>query len=320
MRKYIIGRLVQAIPLLLGVIVINFMLLHLAPGDPVSFLVGDFPAPEEYVRELRVKFGLDKPLLVQLGLYLRHVLQGDLGFSFAQDRAVLTVVFERAGATAVLSLTALSFGTLIGVSVGILAAIRHRSVFDGFATGLSVAGFSLPVFWLGQVALIMFSLKLGLFPIQGMLSIRESYTGLAYYVDIAIHLILPALVLSLQLLAITARVTRTSMLDILTQEYMVTARAKGLLATTVILKHALRNALIPVVTIVGHNLGYVLAGSALVETVFGWPGIGRLLFDSLRMRDYPVLLGIFLVVSLSVIVANLVTDLLYGALDPRIRY
>jgi peptide/nickel transport system permease protein len=282
--------------------------------------VGDFPAPEEYVRELRAKFGLDRPLLVQLGLYLRNVLQGDLGFSFAQDRSVLTVVFERAGATAVLSLTALFLGTLIGVPVGTLAAVRHRSAFDRFATGLSVAGFSFPVFWVGQVTLIIFSLRLGLFPVQGMLSIRESYTGLAYYADIAAHLILPALVLSLQLLAITARVTRTSMLDTLTQEYIVAARAKGLLERSVILKHALRNSLIPVVTIVGHNLGYVLAGSALVETVFGWPGIGRLLFDSVRMRDYPVLLGIFLVVSLSVIAANLITDLLYAALDPRIRY
>jgi peptide/nickel transport system permease protein len=312
-------RSLQLVPLLVGVIVINFTLVHLAPGDPITFLVGDFPAPDEYVQQLRTKFGLDQPLPVQLGRYLSHALRGDLGYSFAQRRPVLTVVFERAGATALLAVTALVIGTLAGVTLGVLSAVRRGRVLDTVTVALSTAGFSFPVFWLGQVALIFLALKLRWFPVEGMRSIRESYTGLAYYGDVARHLALPALVLSLQFLAITARLTRTSMVSTLTQEYITSARAKGLAERTVVVKHALRNSLIPVLTVVGQSFGYVLAGSVLVETVFGWPGIGRLLFDSVRMRDYPVLMGIFVVVCISVFVANLITDWLYAVLDPRIR-
>jgi peptide/nickel transport system permease protein len=318
--KHLAVRSLQLVPLLVGVIVINFILVHLAPGDPITFLVGDFPAPEEYVQQLRVKFGLDQPLPVQLGRYLNHALRGDLGFSFAQRRPVLTVVFERSGATALLAVSGLLIGTVAGVALGVLSAVRRGHVLDTATVALSTAGFSFPVFWLGQVALIFLSLKLGLFPVEGMRSIRESYTGLAYYRDVASHLALPALVLSLQFLAITARLTRTSMVSTLTQEYITAARAKGLAERTVVLKHALRNSLMPVLTIVGQNFGYVLAGSVLVETVFGWPGIGRLLFDSVRMRDYPVLMGIFVVVCVTVFVANLITDFLYAVLDPRIRH
>lgn len=318
--KYLALRSLQLIPLLVGVIVVNFVLVHLAPGDPISFLVGDFPAPEEYIQQLRAKFGLDQPLLIQLARYLDHALRGDLGFSFAQRRPVLTVVFERAGATAVLSLSALFIGTTAGVFLGVVAALGRGRLLDTAIVALSTAGFSFPVFWLGQIALIVFSLKLAIFPVEGMRSVRESYTGVAYYFDVANHLVLPALVLSLQFLAITARLTRTSMLSTLSQEYVTSARAKGLSDATVVLKHALRNSLIPVLTGVGQSFGYVLAGSVLVETVFGWPGIGRLLYDSVRMRDYPVLMGIFVVVSVCVFVANLITDLLYAVLDPRIRH
>jgi peptide/nickel transport system permease protein len=317
--RYIALRWLQLIPLLLGVIVINFILVHAAPGDPISALVGDFPVPEEYVRQLRGKFGLDQPLLVQLGRYLQHALQGDLGFSFAQRRPVLTVVFERAAATLLLSLSALSLGTVLGVGLGVVASLRRGGLLDTGTVLMATAGFSFPVFWLGQLALIFLSLKLGWFPIEGMQSVRESYTGAAHYLDVLHHLALPALVLSLQFLAITARLTRTSMVSTLTQEYITAARAKGLSETVVVMKHALRNSLISVLTIVGQNFGYVLAGSVLIETVFGWPGIGRLLFDSVRMRDYPVLMGVFVVVSVTVFLANLVTDLSYAALDPRIR-
>jgi peptide/nickel transport system permease protein len=317
--RHLALRCFQLVPLLLGVIVINFILVHAAPGDPISALVGDFPAPEDYVRQLRNKFGLDQPLPVQLGRYLQHALQGDLGFSFAQRRPVLTVVFERAAATLLLSLSALGLGTLLGVGLGVVASLRRGGLLDTGTVLLATAGFSFPVFWLGQLALIFLSLKLSWFPIEGMQSVRESYAGAAYYLDILHHLALPALVLSLQFLAITARLTRTSMVHTLTQEYITAARAKGLSETVVVMKHALRNSLISVLTILGQNFGYVLAGSVLIETVFGWPGIGRLLFDSVRMRDYPVLMGVFVVVSVTVFLANLVTDLSYAALDPRIR-
>lgn len=318
--RYVLYRLAQVIPLVFGVIVITFLIIHLAPGDPVLALVGNFPAPEEYVTRLRQDLGLDKPLPVQLLLYLGKVAQGDFGYSFAQRRPVLNVIFERMGATLLLAGTAWLLAAVLGVAMGILSSLRQYSLVDHATTVAALIGFSVPVFWLGQLLMLLFSVGLGWLPPQGMQSIREEYTGLRYYLDIGAHLILPALALSTRFLAINARLTRSSMLDALGREFITTARAKGLPELRVILHHGLRNALLPVVTVMGLNLGFLFAGSALVETVFGWPGVGRLLFDSISTRDYPILLGIFVVVALTVIIANLLTDLAYAVLDPRIRY
>ncbi len=317
---YILKRVLQAIPLLLGVVVINFTIIHLAPGDPIQALVGDFPAPEEYIRQVRADFGLDRSLPEQLLTYLRNLAKGNLGYSFANRRAVLDIIGERLPATALLTLTGLGFAAVAGVFLGILSSRRPYSWLDNVASTLSLLSFSVPVFWLGQILIVVFSLWLGWLPAQGMQSLRAEHTGLARAWDVAGHLLAPAFALSARFLALNSRLTRTSMLEVLGRDYIVTARAKGLTDGQVLFRHALPNALLPIVTIIGYNFGFVLAGSALVETVFGWPGLGRLLYDSIFARDFPVLMGIFLVVAISVILANLLTDILYGYLDPRIRY
>lgn len=317
---YVVRRLLQAIPLLLGVVVVNFTIIQLAPGDPVNALVGDFPAPEEYVRQVRKDFGLDRSKPEQLWAYLANLARGNLGFSFANRQPVLAVIGERIPATALLTLTALVFAAVAGVALGVLSARRPYSWLDNVTSAVALVGFSLPVFWLAQILIIAFALWLGWLPAQGMESLREPQQGLGRVLDVGAHLLLPALALSARFLAINSRITRASMLEVLGRDFVTTARAKGLGEGRVLTRHALPNAMLPVVTIIGYNFGFALAGSALVETVFGWPGIGRLLYDSIAARDYPVLLGIFLVVASCVVVANLITDVLYAWLDPRISY
>jgi peptide/nickel transport system permease protein len=310
----------QTVPLLIGVIVVNFLLIHLAPGDPVQALVGDFPAPPEYVRALRHDFGLDRPLPVQLARYLSHAGTGDLGYSFAQRRAVIQVILERVPATALLVLTAWACGVLLGPALGIFSALRRNSAGDYVTMAAALASFSIPVFWLGQLLVLAFALTLGWLPAQGMQAVRQQLTGLPHLADVGRHLLLPVLALCPRFLAVNARLMRASLLDVLHREYVTTARAKGLREMRVLVRHAVRNAILPVITIVGFDLGFVLTGSALVETVFAWPGVGLLLFKSLSTRDYPVLLGIFLLAATVAVLANLLTDVAYGYLDPRIRY
>jgi peptide/nickel transport system permease protein len=319
MTRFVLRRLAEALPLLLAVVVLNFLIIHLAPGDPIQALIGDFPAPPEYVAKMREQFGLDRPLWEQLVRYVAQVAQGDLGFSFANRRPVQSLLIERLGNTLILTVSALAFATSVGIVLGISAARRPRTLIDNLVTVTSLLGFSIPVFWLGQVLILFFAVKLDWLPAQGMTSSRESFAGLSYAVDVASHLVLPALALSLRYLVSTARLTRSSMLEALRSDYIVTARAKGVRATRMLYVHALPNALLPVVTSVGYNFGYVLAGSALIETVFSWPGLGRLLYDAMLARDTPVILGIFLVGAATAVIANLLTDLAYGWLDPRIR-
>lgn len=320
MPRYVLGRFFQAFPLLLGVVTIVFVLIHLAPGDPVLALVGDFPAPEEYVRKVREEFGLDRPLIEQYVRYVGNLARGEFGYSFVQRRPVLQVIGERAAATALLTGTALVVATLLGVGLGLIAARRPSTVLDATVSGAAVVGFSVPVFWVGQLLILLFAVTLGWLPAQGMVSLRVGPTGWDRVLDVASHLVLPATALALRLVAMTTRLTRASLLEVLGQEFIRTAEAKGAGPRRVLGRHALPNALLPLVTFVGYNLGFLLAGSALIETVFGWPGVGRLLYDSVFTRDYPVLLGIFLTVSLSVVLANLLTDVLYAYLDPRIRH
>ncbi len=319
MWRYALGRVLQIPPLVFAIAVVIFAIVHLAPGDPIQALVGDFPAPDEYVRKVREDFGLDRPLIVQFGRYVGALARGDLGYSFVYRQPVLTLIAERAGATALLTLTALAFASTLGLGLGVLAARRPFSLLDGVVSGGSVAGFSVPVFWLGQLLILLFAVVLGWLPSQGMVSVREDYQGWARVGDVALHLLLPAFALSLRFLGMTARLARSSMLEVLGRDYIRSAQAKGAGELRVLLRHALPNAFLPVLTLLGYNLGFVLAGSALVETVFGWPGMGRLLYDSVFARDSPVLLGIMVTVSLTVVTANLVTDLLYAWVDPRIR-
>lgn len=320
MARYVAVRLLQIPAVLFGLVTVIWLVVRLAPGDPVLALVGDFPAPEEYVRKVRAEFGLDRSLPEQFVRYVAAVATGDLGFSFVFRRPVLGLVLERATATALLTVTALGLASIAGVALGLVAARRPFSVLDALISGGSVVGFSVPVFWLGQLLILLFAVTLGWLPAQGMVSLRASPEGWDRVLDVARHLVLPAAALSLRFLAMTARLARASTLEVLGRDYVRTAQAKGASEPRVLFRHALPNAILPVLTLVGYNFGFVLAGSALIETVFGWPGMGRLLYDSVFARDFPVLLGIMIVVSLTVVLANLATDLLYAYFDPRIRF
>ena len=320
MWLYILKRVAQAIPLLLGVIIVNFMLIQLAPGDPVTLLVGDFPAPEEYVRQVRADFGLDRPVHERLVLYLGQLARGNLGYSFANRLAVAELIGNRIGATLQLMLSALVVALIIGVTLGVIAARGRGKLPDVFAQIGALVGYSVPDFWLGQVLIILFAVTLAWLPSQGMRSPRSVATGMNAFLETLPYLILPAAALSVRFIALFSRITRSAMLDILHADFVLGARAKGLSEWRVLTAHVLRNAALPIVTVIGYNVGLLIAGSALIETVFSWPGLGRLLFDSITKRDYPVMTGIQLLVSFTVVVANLLTDLAYAALDPRVRY
>jgi peptide/nickel transport system permease protein len=312
-------RALAALPLLLGVVVVNFALIQLAPGDPVTALIGDYPAPPGYVEQVRAEFGLDRPLPEQLGRYLVQIGQGNLGYSFAQRQDVGELILERLPATLRLMLTALVIASVVGVGLGVLAARYRDSGLDKGTRVFSMAGYSVPEFWLGQILILVFALWLDLLPSQGARSLRASAEGWAAFADGLRYLALPAFALSLRYIALISRVTRASLLEVLHADYVLAARARGARERTVLFVHALRNAAPPIITAIAYDFGFVLAGSALIETVFGWPGIGRLLFDSIARRDYPVMTAILLFVAIGVVIANLIADLLHAALDPRLR-
>jgi len=316
--RLIARRIMLAIPLIFVVITINFMIIHTAPGDPTYILLGE-TATKEFVEAMRARFGLDKPLYLQYIIYLSHVIQGDLGYSLLKSQSVGALVIERLPATLLLIFSAMCISVLVGVFLGVTASKKPYSLRDNLATGVALFGVSTPTFWLGQMLLIAFAIYLGLFPVSGMKTLRIELTGLENVLDIVQHLALPAVTLAAFHLAFIARLTRASMLEVLGQDFIITARSKGLDDRAVTYRHGLRNALLPVTTYVGLSIGILFAGAILTETVFGWPGMGSLLYDSLRSRDYPVLMGVFIFVSVMVIVSNLVVDILYGFLDPRIR-
>jgi ABC-type dipeptide/oligopeptide/nickel transport system permease component len=320
MWSYIFRRILQVIPVVLGIIVVNFVLIHIAPGDPVTIFLGSMGTSQEYVQAVRERLGLDKPLYTQLFIYVMSVLRGDLGFSYISQEPVLKLIVERIPATLLLLGTSLILSSILGVILGVVSSRKPYSLIDNINTLIALIGYSIPVFWFGQILLMYLSLRLGLFPSQGMLSLRQIPSGLSYYLDLGHHLMLPALALGLRYLAVNLRYTRASMLEVLGLDYITTARSKGLTERTVFYKHALRNALIPVVTLFGINLGVVFAGAVLTETVFAWPGLGMLMLNAVYARDYPVLMGLLLVISLVVILANLVTDIVYSFLDPRVEY
>ncbi|HEV2809156.1 MAG TPA: ABC transporter permease [Acidimicrobiales bacterium] len=316
---YVGWRLLQVVPTAAAILLIGFLLIHLAPGDPVVALAGQ-NGDAEYYAFIRDKFGLDEPLPEQLATYASRVVQADLGTSYLQGRPVATIIAERIPATLLLSVTALVLSSVAGVALGSLAASRPHGLVDVASTGATLAVYAAPVFWLGQLAILGLAAGLGWFPVQGMTSPRSDATGLAAALDVAHHLALPALVLASQEIAAVFRLTRVGLLDELGSDHVRTARAKGLSARRVLVKHALRRPLVPVVTVIGGRAGHLLSGAIVTEIVFGWPGLGRLLLSSLQTRDTPVVLGIFLVVAFFVILANVGTDLTYRWLDPRVRY
>lgn len=319
MLNFIVRRLLHAVPLLLAVVVLNFLLIAFTPGDPITLLVGDFPAPPEYVEQMRREYGLDQPIWIQLWNYLSKVARGDFGFSFAAQQPVARLILDRLGATLTLTLAALGLASVLGVALGIAAARLKGRWFDSGIQAASSAGYAVPDFWLGQLLILTFAIWLGWLPSQGNQPIRGLAPGIEGWIEQARYLILPAFALSLRYLTLITRITRAAMLEVMNSDYILAARSRGASEWTVLMVHALRNAAAPVLTVIGYNVGFLLAGSALIEAVFAWPGIGRLLYESISKRDYPVMLAILLMVSATVVVANLVTDIVHRLIDPRIE-
>lgn len=295
-----------------------FTFIQLAPGDPLLLLAGDGGTPEYYA-ELRAYYGLDRPLPAQLSRYAGALLRGDLGHSLTYQRPVAGVVLDRLPATLVLGLSALAVGVVAGLGLGLLAVRRPHGRLDGAIRLWTSVAYATPVFWLAQGLLLLFAVKLGWLPLGGMTSVRDTGTALERVADVLRHLLLPAVALGLSLSAVTGRVARASLLDVLQAPFVLAARAGGASRTRILLRHALPNAVIPVVTVVGHHAGSVLSGAALTEVVFAWPGLGKLLLDASLQRDVPLAMGVFLVGMVSVVVANVLTDIAYHALDPRLE-
>ncbi len=315
MRRYVVRRLLLLVPVLLGVSVIIFMVLHLAPGDPAEIMLGS-QATQADLERLRAELGLTEPLYLQYVHWLGLVARGDLGRSIWMKRPVLNEVLGRFKATLVLTGAALVLSTAGGLALGIASAIRPNSLLDRLSAVASLFGASMPVFWLGIVLMVIFALWLGWVPASGMFA---PYGG-GDLRDLLVHLALPAVTLAAASVTIIARLTRSTMLETLGQDYIRTARAKGVVERAVVLRHGLKNALIPIVTVVGVQAGYLLGGAVLTETVFAWPGVGTLMVQGILARDFPLVQGCVLVVALSFVLINLVVDLLYAWLDPRIRY
>lgn len=305
MAVYVLRRLVMLVPVLFGVSVLVFLMLHLTPGDPARVVAGPDATPEQ-VEEVRVALGLDQPLYTQYGDYMWRLFHGDLGRSIITRDAVTSELWPRYVATAQLAAAAMVLAVVVGMTFGIVAATRQYSILDNILSVLSLVGLSTPAYWLGLMLILLFSLRLEWFPSAGKGGIS--------------HFVLPTVTLGTFAMATVARMTRGSMLEVMHQEYVQTARAKGLRDRAVLVQHALKNALIPVITVVGLQVGQLLSGAVLTETVFAWPGIGRFLVDSIEARDFPIVQGGVLLTAVTFVVVNLIVDLLYGVVDPRIRY
>ena len=318
--SYALRRLLQAVPVVFAILVLNFLLLHLAPGDAAQVLAGEAgSATPEYMAQLRQRFGLDRPLALQLVLYLKNMLALDLGFSFRHNLPVLALILGRLGPTLLLMGTTLVVSVVAGVALGLLAAARAGSWRDTLISILALVSYATPLFWVGLMLIVVFSLKLDWLPTSGMETVAAFYEGWPRVVDIARHLVLPALTLSLFYMALYVRLMRAAVLEQAGMDYVTTARAKGLSETRITLSHVLRNAVLPVVTLAGVQVGSLLGGSVVVETVFAWPGLGLLAFQSLFARDLNLLLGIFFLSACLVVAVNLAVDVVYTLLDPRIH-
>jgi peptide/nickel transport system permease protein len=314
MTAYIIRRVLSLIPVLIGITLLVFLIMQLAPGDPAKIMLGT-KATETSLAQLRHELGLDQPLHIQYARWLARVIQGNWGRSIQLKREVLPFLLDRFRNSLYLTLFAAVVACVIGIPVGIFSAVRQYSLGDRASMILVLVGFSIPLFWLGIVLQIVFGLRLGLLPVSGIHS-----TGRSDFADLIVHLVLPALTLATGATAIIARMTRSSMLEVIRQDYIRTARSKGLSERLVINGHALKNALIPVATVVGMQVGYLLGGDVLVEIVFSYPGIGLAMVNGILARDFPLVQGAILLVAASYALANLGVDLLYAYLDPRIHY
>ena len=319
--RFIAQRLLQALLLIAAVVVLNFALVHAAPGDPVETIAGASGGmSEELKAELRANYGLDQPLPVQLGVYLSRVVQLDLGYSYFFNLPVSGLIAERIPATLLLVVCSVLWAFLAGTALGVLAARKPNGWLSQAITVLSMVGFAAPVFWSGMMLVILFAAIIPIFPISDMRSVDSSGAGGWHdMLDVLHHLVLPSVTLGLVYLAQYSRLARASMLEVMGADFIRTARAKGLAERFVLYKHALRNAVLPVITVLGLQFGNVMAGAILVETVFNWPGLGRLAYEAVLRRDYPTVLGVLLFSSVVVLVMNQLTDVAYRLVDPRIK-
>ena len=334
MLRFLLTRLSLIVPTFLGMTLLAFFLIRLVPGDPIETLAGERGIDPVRHAELLKAYGLDQPVLVQYGIYIGRVLQGDLGKSIITHEPVLNEFLALFPATIELALCAMVFGLLLGLPAGILAAVKRNSILDHGVMGVSLTGYSMPIFWWGLLLILLFSVGLDLTPVSGRLDVKyfiEPTTGFmlidsllskdkgAFWSTVA-HLILPTIVLGTHPLAVIARMTRSAMLEVLGEDYIRTARAKGLSNLRVVSLHALRNALIPVVTVIGLQVGVLFTGAILTETIFSWPGVGKWLIEAISRRDYPVLQGGTLLIGTMVMLVNLLVDVTYGLINPRIRH
>jgi len=320
-NSYILKRVAYGLILMLCVVVLNFLLIRLAPGDPAVVIAGEMGgATEEMLEQIREEYGLNKPILTQLVIYIGNVATGDLGESFFFNKPVAELISQRIGPTILLVIVAQILSILLGVFLGVLAARKPNGVMSAFVSVFATIGYAVPVFWTGIMLIILFASVLPIFPVEGMQSVRlRDAPWYVQTIDVAHHLVLPAFTLAVIYLAQYARLSRASMLEVLGSDYIRTARAKGASERTVLFHHALRNAALPILTVAGLQFGNLISGALLVETVFNWPGMGRLAFDSILRRDYPTIMGVLFFASAMVVVANLLTDLSYRLADPRLR-
>jgi peptide/nickel transport system permease protein len=303
--RFLVRRLLLTVPVLLGVATLVFSLIHLVPGDPVQAMLGDSASPQD-IAELRGRLGLDRPFYAQYGAFLKGLATGNLGSSLRTNQRVTSAILERLPATFELAFAAMLMATLMAIPLGIVAAVHAGTRIDAAATTAALIGISIPNFWLGPLMAIVFSVELGWLPVSGRGTLA--------------HLVLPAVTLGAPLAAVLARMTRASVIEELRELYVLAARARGVSPIRAVLGHAFRNSLIPIVTVLGLQFGAVLTGAVITETIFAWPGVGRLLIQSISFRDYPLVQGCILLIAVTYVAMNLLTDLVYGLLDPRIRY
>lgn len=320
MKKFILKRIYTAFIVVLVVVALNFFIIKLAPGDPVNIMAGFDNPNEEFKMAVRAKYNLDKPLITQFFTYIYRLVQGDLGESYYSSRPVTELLAERMGASLLLSGTSAVLAFIIGTVLGLIAGKKEDSMQDKVLSAGTYVANAMPSFWLGLMLIFVFASRLGWLPTQGMYSLRENYTGIARYIDLGKHLILPVTTLVLVQIPGYFRITRSSVIQVMADDYITTFRVTGMSEKKIYMKYVLKNAILPVVTLFGINVAYIVAGSTLVETVFSWQGIGILMYTAIAKRDYNVLMGTYLIIAVSVAFFMILVDVIYAKLDPRIHY
>ena len=319
MKRYIGRRALTGILMVLISVCVNFTLVRLAPGDPIKIMAGTDNPNLDQIATMTAKYGLDKSIPEQFVMFVQGILRGDLGFSYLNDEPVLDVILQKLGPTLMLSLTAIIISVIIGTFLGVQAARRTGTWFDRVMCAISYVFDSAPPFWLGMMMMLFFASRLRWFPTSGMVDLRAGYTGFRRILDIAYHLVLPVTTLVLAQIPYYFRIARSSVLQVMSEDFITTFKATGMPRKKIFNKYVFKNAILPTLTVVGMSIAFLLAGSVLLETVFSWPGMGRLLMGSINKRDYPVLTGVYFILSCSVAIMMILVDLVYGMVDPRIK-